>query len=46
VDELTKIVKSLSAKIEKMKVEGKQAYKILKMSKTKEASGGQTILLP
>jgi hypothetical protein len=46
VDELTKIVKSMSTEMEKMKVEGKQPYRNPQNAKTKEASGGQTILLP
>jgi hypothetical protein len=46
VDELTKMVKSLSAEMERMKVEGRQAYKGPQNTKTKEVSGGQTILLP
>jgi hypothetical protein len=46
VDELTKMVKSLSAEMERMKVEGRQAYKGPQNMKIKEVSGGQTILLP
>jgi hypothetical protein len=42
VDELTKMVKSLSAEMERMKVERRQAYKGPQSAKTKEVFGGQT----
>jgi hypothetical protein len=46
VDELTKMVKSLSAEMERMKVEGGKHTRALKTPKTKEVSGGQTYYSP
>jgi hypothetical protein len=39
------MVKSLSAEMEKMKMEGKPTYKIPKILKTEATSGGQTTIL-
>jgi hypothetical protein len=45
VDELTKLVKSLSAEMEKMKLEGKQIIEIHKMLITEEISGDKIMPL-
>jgi hypothetical protein len=45
VDELTKLVKSLSAEVERLKLEGKKTYKNPKMLITEVTSGGLTMLL-